>query len=128
MDGFSINLKKNFENITDEELKKELEDFYQKKQKLRKLVEKQAKKEMLFNITFLVVVLGFFILGAILKHIDATLSLEIAILLVSVKMVWMIYEQQKANHFFFWILSTLEHEVNQLHVTIHTLKRNKEKL
>jgi len=128
LDGFSINLKKNFENITDEELKKELEDFYQKKQKLRKLVEKQAKKEMLFNITFLVVVLGFFILGAILKHIDATLSLEIAILLVSVKMVWMIYEQQKANHFFFWILSTLEHEVNQLHVTIHTLKRNKEKL
>lgn len=128
MDGFSINLKKNFENIGDEELKKELEDFYQKKQKLRKLVEKQARKEMLFNITFLVVVLGFFILGAILKHIDATLSLEIAILLVSVKMVWMIYEQQKANHFFFWILSTLEHEVNQLHVTIHTLKRKKEKL
>lgn len=123
MDGFSINLKKNFENISDEELKKELEDFYEKKQKLRKLVEKQAKKEMLFNITFLVIVLGFFILGAILKHIDATLSLEIAILLVSVKMVWMIYEQQKANHFFFWILSTLEHEVNQLHVTIHTLKK-----
>lgn len=128
MDGFSINLKKNFENITDEELKKELEDFYQKKQKLRKLVEKQAKKEMLFNVTFLIVVLGFFILGAILKHIDATLSLEIAILLVSVKMVWMIYEQQKANHFFFWILSTLEHEVNQLHVTIHTLKRKNETL
>lgn len=128
MDGFSINLKKNFENITDEELKKELEDFYQKKQKLRKLVEKQAKKEMLFNVTFLVVVLGFFILGAILKHIDATLSLEIAILLVSVKMVWMIYEQQKANHFFFWILSTLEHEVNQLHVTIHTIKRKNKTL
>ncbi|GLI57482.1 hypothetical protein PM10SUCC1_29960 [Propionigenium maris DSM 9537] len=128
MDGFSINLKKNFENITDEELKKELEDFYEKKQKLRKLVEKQAKKEMLFNVTFLVVVLGFFILGAILKHIDATLSLEIAILLVSVKMVWMIYEQQKANHFFFWILSTLEHEVNQLHVTIHTLKRKNKTL
>ncbi len=128
MDGFSINLKKNFENITDEELKKELEDFYEKKQKLRMLVEKQAKKEMLFNVTFLVVVLGFFILGAILKHIDATLSLEIAILLVSVKMVWMIYEQQKANHFFFWILSTLEHEVNQLHVTIHTLKKRDKKL
>ncbi len=128
MDGFSINLKKNFENITDEELKKELEDFYEKKQKLRKLVEKQAKKEMLFNVTFLVIVLGFFILGAILKHIDATLSLEIAILLVSVKMVWMIYEQQKANHFFFWILSTLEHEVNQLHVTIHTLKKRDKKL
>ncbi len=128
MDGFSINLKKNFENITDEELKKELEDFYQKKQKLRKLVEKQAKKEMMFNVTFLVVVLGFFILGAILKHIDATLSLEIAILLVSVKMVWMIYEQQKANHFFFWILSTLEHEVNQLHVTIHTIKRKNKEL
>ncbi len=128
MDGFSINLKKNFENITDEELKKELEDLYEKKQKLRKLVEKQAKKEMLFNVTFLVIVLGFFILGAILKHIDATLSLEIAILLVSVKMVWMIYEQQKANHFFFWILSTLEHEVNQLHVTIHTLKKRDKKL
>ena len=128
MDGFSINLKKNFEGVTDEELRKELEDFYQKKQKLRSLVEKQAKKEMLFNVIFLVLVLGFFILGAILKHIDATLSLEIAILLVSVKMVWMIYEQQKANHFFFWILSTLEHEVNQLHVTIHTIKKRKKEL
>lgn len=128
MDGFTINLKKNFENIGDEDLKKELKNFYEKKQKLRRMVEKQARKEMLFNIVFLTVVLGFFILGAILKHIDATLSLEIAILLVSLKMVWMIYEQQKANHFFFWILSTLEHEVNQLHITIHRIKKNKETL
>lgn len=128
MNGFSINAKKNFENINDEDLKKELEDFYEKKQKLRKLVEKQAKKEMVFNVAFLSVVLGFFVLGAVMKHIDATLSLEIAILLVSLKMVFMIYEQQKANHFFFWILSTLEHEVNQLHITIHTIKKKDKEL
>jgi len=128
MDGFSINTKKNFENVNDEELKKELQDFYEKKQKLREIVEKRAKKEMIFNLIFLSVVIGFFVLGAVLKHIDATLSLEIAILLVSLKMVFMIYEQQKANHFFFWILSTLEHEVNQLHITIHTIKKKDKEL
>ena len=118
-----MNFKRNFENITDKDLKKELEDFYDKKENLRKLVEKQAKKEMVFNIVFLTLVLSFFIIGALMKHINAVLSLEIAILLVSLKMVWMIYEQQRANHFFFWILSTLEYEVNQLHITIHTLKK-----
>jgi len=121
--GFSIAMEKNFDSIADDELKKELQDFYQKKQKLRTIVEKQAKKEMLVNVTFLLIVLITFFLGAIFQHIPAHLSVEIAILLVSLKMVWMIYEQQKANHFFFWILNTLEHEMSQVHITVHSIKK-----
>lgn len=123
MKGFSIAMEKNFDSIADDELKKELQDFYLKKQKLRTVVEKKAKKEMLMNVSFLLIVLITFILGAIVKHIPAQLSVEIAILLVSLKMVWMIYEQQKANHFFFWILNTLEHEMSQVHITLHSIKR-----
>lgn len=125
MEDFFMDSKTNLNSIKDDELKKELEEFYEKKKKLKRLVEKKAKKEMTFNLIFLTVVIGFFVLGAVLKQIDATLSLEIAILLVSIKMVWMIYEQQKANHFFFWILSSLEHEVGQLHISIHNQKKVK---
>ena len=124
MKGFSIAMERNFDSISDEELKKELQDFYLKKQKLRTIVEKQAKKEMFMNVAFLLIVLITFFLGAIVKHIPAQLSVEIAILLVSLKMVWMIYEQQKANHFFFWILNTLEHEMSRVHITVHSIKKH----
>jgi hypothetical protein len=42
------------------------------------------------------------------------LSLELGVLLVSLKIVWMIHRQTKVEHFQFWILSSIEFRLNAM--------------
>ena len=49
-------------------------------------------------------------------------SLEIAILLVSVKIIWMIHIQTKVEHFQFWILNSIEFRLNDIAKRIRTIE------
>jgi hypothetical protein len=40
------------------------------------------------------------------------LSMELALLLVSVKIIWMIHRQTKVDHFQFWVLNSIEFQIN----------------
>ena len=42
------------------------------------------------------------------------LLLEVAVLLVSLKIIWMIHKQSKVDHFQFWILNSIEFQMNML--------------
>lgn len=107
-----------------EELEAELNEFHREKERVRKIVgqiggHKTKNLDTIINISFLVVVLTVFIMGGLLHWIDVTLSLEIGVLLVSLKIAYMIREQEKVNHFQFWVLTSLEFRLNEMS------KRNK---
>lgn len=108
------------------ELEEELREFKYEKERVREIVgqiggKKSQKLNTTINIVFLVVVLFVFSLGTIFHMIDYTISLEIGLLLLSLKIAWMIRKQEKVNHFQFWVLTSLEFRQNEISKKINSL-------
>ena len=51
-------------------------------------------------------------------------SIELGILLVSVKIIWMIHKQTKVEHFQFWILNTIEFRLNEISKKISAIEKH----
>jgi len=110
------------ENIT---LESDLEHFRNEKEKIRNLVGQiggkgSAKQDLIINMVFLAIIITLFIFD-ILRHLfpvnlplPPLFSIEVGILLVSIKIIWMIYKQTKVEHFQFWILNSIEFRLNNL--------------
>ena len=109
-----------------EALRTELAHYRQEKEKIRDVIgqiggQTRKKRDMTINITFLAIVLGFFLFD-VLRHLlqwklpflPPVMLLEIAVLLVSVKIIWMIHRQAKVDHFQFWILNSIEFQMNMI--------------
>ena len=109
-----------------EALRKELEHYKAEKEKIRTVVGQiggatKRRRNTMINVFFLaIVMLAFFfdLLRHLLKwdlpYLPPTLILEIAVLLVSLKIIWMMHNQAKVYHFQFWILNSIEFQLNML--------------
>ena len=103
----------------EKELVKELEEFKKEKERVKKLLGNLGgsishRNDMIVNGVFLVVVLTFFILEITTHFLPPFVSLEIGLLSLSIKIIWMMYSSHKVNHFQFWILNSIEYRVNQI--------------
>lgn len=106
-------------------LENELEQFKKEKERVRNLVGRiggkgSTKQDFIINMIFLAIIIVLFIFD-ILRHIfqinlplPPLFSIEVGILLVSIKIIWMIYKQTKVEHFQFWILNSIEFRLNNL--------------
>jgi len=102
-----------------EALQEELEHFRCERERIRKVLgciggtagtagDRAANGVF---VTGLVVVFGLWVAREIVRlpfDLPPMLSLELGVLLVSLKIVWMIQRQGKVEHFQFWILSSIE--------------------
>ncbi|BFN37393.1 hypothetical protein [Fidelibacter multiformis] len=125
------------ENIRDkdtEALRRELEEFKAEKEKIRQLVgqiggTESVEKDRKINFIFLVIVgllFAFDILRHIFKFADflpSVLSLEIGLLLVSIKIVWMIHKQTKVEHFQFHVMNSIEFRLNDLSKQLREMQK-----
>jgi hypothetical protein len=103
----------------EKELLEDLEEYNREKEHIRTMLGKiggkdYSKRDNLINITFLALILILFLLEITTHFLPSFVSIEVSVLLVSIKIVWMIHSQQKFNHFQFWILNTLEFRVNDM--------------
>ncbi|MBT3278490.1 MAG: hypothetical protein HN370_03850 [Phycisphaerales bacterium] len=117
-------------------LQNELENYRQEKEKIRVLIGqiggsgKESRWEKRFHwlmIGLLATLLAVDILGAVnpgWKLLPFQVSLEIGVLLVSLKIIWMIQRQTKVDHFQFWILNSIEFRLNDIAMRIRTLETN----
>jgi len=120
------------ENVS---LEQELEQFKAEKEKIRNIVgqiggKNYDRQDLIVNIIFLGVIILLFILD-ILRHtlqialpLPPLFSIEIGILLISIKIIWMIYKQIKVEHFQFWILNSIEFRLNNLSHQINSIEKN----
>lgn len=117
-------------------LKKELEQFKKEKEQIRQIVGQiggiaDTKKDKIINIvfTFLIVLLLAFDIARHIFEINIPLppvfSLEIGILLVSLKIIWMMHKQTKLEHFQFWILNSLEFRLNDIQLKLQNIEKKK---
>jgi len=108
-----------------EKLQKELEDFRKEKEKIRQLVgqiggKNLARRDRIMNIAFISLISVVFLLD-ILAHLanmpiplPPLLLIDLGVLLISAKIIWMIHKQSKVEHFQFWILSAMEWRLNEI--------------
>ncbi|HUT56705.1 MAG TPA: hypothetical protein VNA25_02395 [Phycisphaerae bacterium] len=109
-----------------ESLRAELEHYKTEKERIRDIVGQVGGKPgrrriKLVNFLFLAVVIlafGVDVLRHAMKwntpYLPPLMLLEIAVLLVSLKIIWMIHTQAKVDHFQFWILNSIEFQMNML--------------
>lgn len=126
------------ENHNIEELEAQLKAYQEERERIKALMgsiggKSDLKRDKLVNRIFfvlIVILVGFDILRHIL-HIEIPLppliSLEIGILLISIKIIWMINRQSKVDHFQFWILNSIEFRISNLSGQINEIRKELEK-
>jgi hypothetical protein len=107
-------------------LRQELDHYRTEKDRIRKVIGQiggatSKRQDRTINVIFLVVVLGLFAFDIVreftglgLPTIPRFLSMELALLLVSLKIIWMIHRQTKVDHFQFWVLNSIEFQINMM--------------
>ncbi len=103
----------------EKELLEELENFKRDKERIKKVIgsiggRNFAKKDKFLNYLFLALILTFFTLEITTKFLPTYISLEFAVLLISIKIIWLINNITKMDHFQFWILNSIEFRINNL--------------
>ncbi len=109
-----------------EDLKLELENFQQEKERVRAILGKvggvpkfQAK---IINIIFIVIIAISIVLSFCVNEKWQLHMVELATIALSLKIIYLIHLQMKVNHFQFWILSSLEWRLNEMMKLIKNLK------
>ncbi len=107
-------------NVTEDILLEEFEHYQNEKEKVRVVIGKiggqqDRRKDKVFNYVFLIVVALLFVFDVLRHIIGITIIpvpdlflMELAILLVSLKVIGMIHRQTKVEHFQFWVLNSIE--------------------
>jgi len=121
-----------FDNESIKDLKDELEDYKNQKEKVEKLVNmiggKKGFKFTLFIDRALIVVLILVLILDLLHHflgftiVPPLMTIEIGILLVSIKVLWIAHKRTQSEHFMFWFLSSLEARVNKTNMELKKLR------
>ncbi|HUW70424.1 MAG TPA: hypothetical protein VMX33_09320 [bacterium] len=101
----------------DESINDEIAEFHRERARIRQLMGQiggvqYSKADTVINVFFIVMVLGFFGIELFFHPLPTTVSIEIGVFLISIKMLWMIHANQKFNHFVFWVLNTVEYRLN----------------
>ena len=125
--------------INDKMLREELEQFKKDKEKIRKFIgsiggQGTSRWTMVINAIFCSIIVVLFAVAFIENIMQITIpvmsplfSIEVGILLVSIKIIWMIHKQTKVEHFQFWILNSIEFRVNDISKKIYDLEQTLEK-
>jgi len=95
----------------------EINNFYRERERIRDAIGRiggiqYSRADTIVNLIFIILVVGFFSIELVFKPLPTTVSIEIGVFLVSMKIVWMIHANQKFNHFVFWVLNSLEFRMN----------------
>ncbi len=138
MGADKTNKKLNEQDIEDletrrEEIRKEIEEYNREREKIKSALgniggERYKKTDKIMNIVFLVLIVLLVIAELTLEFFPAFVWVELGVLLVSIKIMWMIYSQHKFNHFQFWVLNSIEFRMNQTDKRIRSIEQKMKSL
>ena len=122
------------EDVTEElnkrkdDLEKEIHEYNKEREQIKAMLsriggKKYSKTDFIFNIIFLTTIIAFFAVEVTTQILPTYVSLEVGILLVSIKIIWMIHSQHKFNHFEFWILNSIEFRMNNVDKRVRQVEK-----
>jgi len=112
----------------------ELEHFKQEQEKIRSIIgqiggSSAAKRDRCIHTAFFTALVVLLVMD-VLTHLKLfaipfppLFSIEIAILLVSLKIIFMIRTQTRVAHFQFWILNSIEFRLNDISRRLGSLEK-----
>lgn len=124
-------MNENARNHDDEihDLKEELEKFKQEKERVRAIVGKiggvPAAQTKIINIVFAVLIAAFLLVSVVGGAKLRPLMLELTIVALSVKIVFLIHLQSKVNHFQLWVMSAIEWRMNEMMRIVKSLAKER---
>ena len=99
-------------------LLEELKEFEKEKDRIRQIVGKIGGKNNTqvkrVNSLLIGMIIALLFMGGVLRKMSLELTMYLAILLGITKIIWMLYETKKSNHFQFWILNSIEVRINEM--------------
>lgn len=111
----------------EEQLREELHEFQKEKERIRNIVGEiggsNNTHNKIVNTLLILIIVSLLILGGVFNRITPALAIQIAILFGVLKLIWMFYESQKASHFQFWILNSLEYRINEMYKKIKKIEK-----
>jgi hypothetical protein len=113
-------MEKKPENLEHElnDLKQELKNFQQEKERVRNIVGKIGGvpqfNTKLINIIFIIVILISIVVSVLSGEKWRLLMIELATVTLSVKIIYLIHCQMRVNHFKLWMLSSIEWRLNEI--------------
>jgi len=112
-----------------EEILRDIQEYNKERDEIKNMLGKIGGKsysnvDTVINIVFLLLISFFFITELTTHWLPSFISLELSVLLVSIKIVWMIHSQHKFNHFQFWILNSIEYRMNQIAGKIKKIEKD----
>lgn len=101
------------EELDENAIHQEVEQFNRDKDKIRGVLKsigsaKGASMNRLVDGGFILALGVLFVARFVFNWVDNILSLELGLLLISVKILWLIKVQSNYNHFIFMIMHTIE--------------------
>jgi len=112
-----------------QDLKDELEKFQQEKERVRAIVGKiggvPAAQTKIINVVFTVLIAAFLLVSVVGGEKLRPLMLELTIVALSVKIVFLIHLQSKVNHFQLWVMSAIEWRMNEMMKIVRSLAKEK---
>ena len=121
----------NARNHDDEihDLKEELEKFKLEKERVRAIVGKiggvPAAQTKIINIVFTVAIAAFLFVSVGGGEKIRPLMLELTIVALSIKIVFLIHLQSKVNHFQLWVMSAIEWRMNEMMKIVKSLAKER---
>ena len=121
-------MKEKHEHLENEinDLKRELENFQQEKERVRAIIGKIGGvpkfRTKLINTIFIIIVAASVVVSVISGEKLRLLMIELATVTLSVKIIYMMHIQMRVNHFKFWILSSIEWRINEMMTHLRQLK------
>ena len=111
------------------DLKEELEKFKLEKERVRAIVGKiggiPAVQTKIINIIFTVSIVVFLLISVVAGEKYRPVMLELTIVALSAKIVFLIHLQSKVNHFQLWVMSAIEWRMNEMMKIVRTLAKEK---
>jgi hypothetical protein len=126
------------EDLDPIKLKAELDQFKKEKEKIRQLMGqiggKDAEKKDRFANWVFIIAIVLLAINDILHHVfhiptpvSVDFSIGLAVLLVSIKIIWMMHKATKVEHFQFWILNSIEYRLNDVAKQLRKLEKTVDK-
>jgi hypothetical protein len=115
-----------------EKLLEELEKFKKEKDRVKEIVGKIGGKDNIqnkrVNMLLIGMIAALLFAGGVLRKIPLNVTMYCAMMLGIVKIIWLLYEMSRANHFQYWILSTIEIRINEISGRIKRIEKSIEEL
>jgi len=103
-----------------DDLKKELEHFQKEKERVRNIIGKIGGVPKFRTKVINALFIGIIVVSVVVSFLPGQnekvrlLTIEIATIALSLKIIYLIHCQMRVNHFEFWILSSLEWRLNEI--------------